>query len=195
MPKLKSEHELLTAVRKALDALDILHDQPAKEPGSAVSQSAPDIPALTVLKGGAPPLTAPQRELVSIFIEHLRSLPILTEEDSWNNDNHNLVYKILFQYFKRRYGHLHSGEDLWDKSLSREDADKFHRLMRNAGSPVHPHIARRKKLLALAVDKRRLMSSAENYQKGRRALGLRPDDEVAIRNKFTDMEKAGTIHA
>jgi hypothetical protein len=143
---------------------------------------------LEIIKGDVSTLTPAQRELVGIFIEHLRSLPALERAD-WDkscarnydrNTTYRPIYDILLAYFDRRThrGLLpYAGAELW-AVLKQEEKDRFHNLMENAAPPEDPRIKRKLTLLEVARSKRSALKFIEYYERNRREAGLGPDPDL-----------------
>jgi hypothetical protein len=125
---------------------------------------------LEVIKGNLTPLSPQQRELVCIFVEHLRHLP-KWRANSFESADYLDVNRLLTTHYRRKHPHLHFknvGE------LPEDDCAKFHELMEYASSASaeDPRIVRRAELLELAQDKNNLMWFARRYESERVRLGL-----------------------
>lgn len=133
------------------------------------------------VKGEAFPLTPTQRELISIFVGYLRTLPEYKEGQSWESGEYKALNRLLSRFFEERNPTWVARADgsLYIHDLPEAEREAYNRLMENAGTPADPRSAaikkRRMALIKLAQDKQWLVKLAERYENDRVSLGLKPD--------------------
>ncbi len=159
---------------------------------------------LTVVKGEGTALTAVQRELVDVFIQYLRRLPLPDEEGMVKTESYstpetvwkNSIYSALNQLLSSHFGTIYPEWTVKRGAMNRQVNDlpdgkgeDFSRLMYNAAAPEHGRTIRRRKLLRLATDKRYVVKITERYEQDRKELGLSPDYNLAALRKPTPIEE------
>ena len=158
----------------------------------AVSQQAKRPRALTpqVVKGRAIPLTPEQRELVEMFIEHLRSLPEWSGKmnKEWQREYLAVVEPLVCLIFRERYNWVARPGHALDIGDLPDHGEKFKRLMAGAATPPNPILKRRQELLELAQAKQLTMGCLRSYEQRRKELGLPPDITLP-RKSATPLER------
>ena len=139
------------------------------------------------VKGGGLPLTPAQRELVAIFVEHLRSLPPLKD---WLSSEYHIVNRLLGDYFESKNPTwIATGTKKRTIADLPDNGDHFTYLMENAANAEDPMIARRIKFLEIGRDRKWVIEFAERYERKRADAGLAPENILSLRGSQTPIER------
>jgi len=156
----------------------------ARKTRRPAQQKAWRSPALVKGSGGAP-LTATQREFIDIFMWFLRALPEWKEGNTWRDEPYATLNGILTAYFRaKHHGPLKNPAD-----LSKEERERYIRLMQGSATPEDPIRKRRRDCLELARKKGLARWAIECYQADRAKLGLEADPAFE-RARITPIEEA-----
>ena len=118
-------------------------------------------------------ITETQRELVALFIEHLRTLPEWPYQTHalWDSKEYGLVRGLLERHFERKHPSLPAGWNM--DQLPEDENETFHRLMWFAAPDGRPGL----RLKVMAAQKA-LSESKQKYLETCAAEGIAPDPTV-----------------
>jgi hypothetical protein len=147
---------------------------------------------LGVVKGEAAPLSESQRELVAVFVEHLRSLPAIREDSNRVPDSHWVVNSLLSAHYAAKFPDWKPR--LGERSLNIGDlpeaaAERIERLLKGAANPEDPALKRRRERAEVEEMKKMATEAVEYYRHERERLGFEPDPAFACA-VVTPLERA-----